>query len=58
MKEMFRINKNGSIIQGKVPLYCSVGAFQDPTHVRFFTPFTFDYFGNNSFLEHKLHFHY
>jgi|AntAceMinimDraft_17_1070374.scaffolds.fasta_scaffold98707_2 SAM-dependent methyltransferase len=49
MKEMFRINKNGSIIQGKVPLYCSVGAFQDPTHVRFFTPFTFDYFGNNSF---------
>jgi len=42
--ELHRICKNGSIIKIKVPFYSSWGQFNDPTHVRFFTPFTFDYF--------------
>lgn len=49
MNELHRVCKDGAMIKGKVPFYASVGAFQDPTHVRFFTPFTFDYFGKNGY---------
>jgi hypothetical protein len=50
MHELWRICQNHSIIKIKVPFYSSWGQFNDPTHVRFFTPFTFDYFqlGNYS----------
>ena len=44
MKGIHRICKNGALIKIKVPFYLSVGAFMDPTHKRFFTPFTMDYF--------------
>lgn len=44
MHELRRICKNGALLKFKVPFYSSVGAFSDPLHVRFFTPFTFDYF--------------
>jgi len=41
LHELHRICKNKSLLNFKVPFYLSVGAFNDPTHVRFFTPFTF-----------------
>jgi len=44
MKELNRISKKGGLIKIKVPFYLSVGAFMDPTHKRFFTPFTMNYF--------------
>lgn len=44
MHELRRICKNGALLKFKVPFYSSVGAFSDPLHVRFLTPFTFDYF--------------
>ena len=44
MKELNRISKKGAIIKIRVPFYLSVGAFMDPTHKRFFTPFTMDYY--------------
>ena len=48
--ELWRISKKGAKIRIKVPFYSSWGQFNDPTHVRFFTPFTFNYFlkGNYS----------
>ena len=50
MHEIHRVCKNGAIINIKVPFYSSWGQFNDPTHIRFFSPFTFDYFkvGNYS----------
>ena len=49
MKELNRISKKGAIIKIRVPFYLSVGAFMDPTHKRFFTPFTMDYFCNSPY---------
>ena len=48
MHELRRICKNGSFIKIKVPFYSSCEQFSDPTHVRFFTPFSFDYFNTSS----------
>jgi len=42
MKELHRICKDKALLKFKVPFYLSVGAFSDSTHVRFFTPFTFN----------------
>ncbi len=52
MEEIYRILKNDGIIHIKVPYFCYSGAFQDPTHVRFFTLKTFDYFDENSKLNY------
>jgi len=49
MHEIWRICKKDSIIKIKVPFYSSWGQFNDPTHVRFFTPFTFDYFKSGDY---------
>ena len=49
MHELRRICKNGAKIIIKTPFYSSWGQFNDPTHVRFFTPFTFDYFHPNKY---------
>ena len=49
MHELHRICKPGAILNFTVPFYASMGAFDDPTHVRFFSPFTFDYFTDNEF---------
>ena len=46
MEEMWRISKNGAKISISVPYFNSIGAFRDPTHKRFFTYDTFDYFTN------------
>jgi len=45
--ELYRISKVGAIIKIKCPFYSSWGQFNDPTHIRFFTPFTFEYFRDN-----------
>jgi SAM-dependent methyltransferase len=47
MEELHRIMKKGAILKIVVPYYNSKGAFQDPTHRRFFTEETFLYFTNN-----------
>jgi len=44
IKEFYRICKKNAIIKIRVPYFAYPGAFQDPTHVRFFTLKTFDYF--------------
>ncbi len=49
MIEMHRICKHNTIIKIRVPFYTHFGAFMDPTHKRFFTPFTFDYFSNSPY---------
>ena len=45
--ELCRICKPEGRIKILVPHALSVGAFSDPTHRKFFTYFTFDYFGSN-----------
>ena len=44
MEEVWRICRSGAAINIVVPYYNSPEASQDPTHVRFFTEKTFDYF--------------
>lgn len=44
MEELWRVTMPGGVVHIQVPYYNSAGAFQDPTHVRFFTERTFDYF--------------
>ncbi len=44
MHELRRICGPGARIYARVPFYSSWSQFTDPTHVRFFTPRTFDYF--------------
>jgi len=44
MEEFYRICKPNAVIEIIVPYFASAGAFQDPTHTRFFTEHTFDYF--------------
>ena len=51
MAELKRICKPGAIIDIRVPHASSMPAYQDPTHVRFFTYLTFDYFSENSFYD-------
>lgn len=50
MHELHRICRNGAIIKIKTPFYSSWGQYNDPTHVGFFSPFSFEYFkaGNYS----------
>jgi len=48
--ELHRVCKNGAILKFTVPFYASLGAHDDPTHVRFFSPFTFNYFTDDEFL--------
>jgi hypothetical protein len=47
MHELHRICKKDTILRIKTPFYSAWGQFNDPTHVRFFTPFTFNYFKKN-----------
>lgn len=50
MEELKRICKSGAIIEIRVPHASSMPAYQDPTHVRFFTYRTFDYFSDDKSL--------
>jgi len=47
MGELCRICKPNGVIKIIIPHALSVGAFSDFTHKKFFTWFTFDYFGSN-----------
>ena len=47
MEDIFRLLKPGGSVSITVPYYNSIGAFQDPTHVRFFTETTWRYFTKN-----------
>jgi predicted SAM-dependent methyltransferase len=44
MEEVYRICRPGAVVQVIVPYYTSRGAFRDPTHVRYITEDTFQYF--------------
>jgi len=44
MKEIHRVCKPGAIIDIRCPFYASWGQWNDPTHVRFFSLYTFNYF--------------
>jgi len=47
--DFHRICKKGALIKIKTPFYSSWGQYNDPTHVRFFSPFTFDYFKKGNY---------
>ena len=49
MNELHRVTKKGGMVTIFVPVYPSKQAFQDPTHVRFFTDETFNYLNEDSF---------
>jgi SAM-dependent methyltransferase len=44
MEDLHRICRNGAVVKIFVPYYKYEGAFRDPTHVRFFTEHSFEYF--------------
>jgi len=49
MHELHRICKKEATIKIKTPFFSAWGQYNDPTHVRFFTPFTFDYFKKGNY---------
>jgi len=49
MHEIHRVCKKGAVIKIKTPFFAAWGQYNDPTHVRFFTPFTFDYFRKGNY---------
>jgi len=49
MHEIHRICKKGALIKIKTPFFSAWGQYNDPTHVRFFTPFTFNYFKRGNY---------
>ena len=53
MKEMWRVCKPGATVVIKVPYFKSTAAFKDPTHIRFFTERTMEYF-DRSYAEKGL----
>ncbi|MDD5072020.1 MAG: methyltransferase domain-containing protein [Patescibacteria group bacterium] len=53
MEEIFRICQPGARVEIRVPYYKSSGAFTDPTHKKFFTESSFDYFAS----EHPYHYY-
>ncbi len=55
MEELYRICKNKALIYVNVPYYKYEGAFRDPTHRRFFTERTFDYFSPENKYNYYTH---
>jgi len=49
MKEIHRVCKPGAIIDIKCPFFSAWGQYNDPTHVRFFSTHTFDYFEKGNY---------
>lgn len=49
MHELYRISQRGAKIYIRTPFYSAWGQFMDPTHVRFFTPWTFNYFNSGNY---------
>lgn len=52
MEEIYRICKNGAIVNIIVPYTPSVWAFVDPTHKQFYTYFTMNYFMEKDMLNY------
>ena len=53
-KEMHKISKKGAKVSIRVPPFSCGVSYRDPTHKRFFSYFTFDYFSdNNSYYSRK-----
>lgn len=52
MEEIHRIGKPGALVKINVPYFAYPGSYQDPTHKRFFTLHTFDYFSEDSELNY------
>lgn len=50
MNEIHRVLTVGGVLKVVVPVLPHLEAFQDPTHVRFFTPNSFEYFTETSYL--------
>jgi len=49
MHELHRVCKKNTKIIIRTPFYSAWGQFNDPTHVRFFTPWTFNYFEKGNY---------
>lgn len=49
MRELHRICMKDAVMRIKTPFYSAWGQYNDPTHVRSFTPFTFDNLSENYF---------
>lgn len=47
--DLHRISKKGGKIIIRTPFYSAWGQFNDPTHVRFFSPWTFGYFNRGNY---------
>lgn len=47
MEEVHRIARSSATVTVMVPHYKHANAYKDPTHVRFFTEGSFDYFGKD-----------
>lgn len=58
MEEIWRICKDCAPLKILVPYYNSPGAYQDPTHVSFFTEHTFDYFTEDGTSELSVYNYY
>lgn len=52
MEEIHRICKPGTIIRVSAPYFRYEAAYRDPTHVRFFTEHSFDYFQDGVKFSH------
>jgi ubiquinone/menaquinone biosynthesis C-methylase UbiE len=52
MEEVWRVCKHGAEVFVNVPYWTASGAYSDPTHVRFFTYNSFDYFKPDFEYEH------
>jgi len=52
MEEVHRVCKPGALVRVAVPYFRYEGAFRDPTHVRFFSEHSFDYFCNGHTLDY------
>ena len=49
MHELHRVCRKDAKIIIRTPFYSAWGQFNDPTHVRFFTPWTFGYFEKGNY---------
>jgi len=54
MHDIWRICKDRAKIKIRTPFYSAWGQYNDPTHVRFFSPLTFNYFGKNKTYSHEV----